>query len=248
MSRDPSIGELWDSAPSSDRVFEPAELAHLPEAAQRYLGHAIAPGTKLARAVRCRMHGEIKLHRWLQFKAEQVIVWDRGFIWKAKVSMPGMPISGSDRLVDGQGSMRWKLYGLIPVLSGSGPDITRSAAGRVAGEAVWIPSVLCSDNVSWPASGQSWLQARFAAHEETSELEFQIDEAGRLKTAKLQRWGDPGSGAFRYVDFGVMAQEETTFGGYTIPSQFRAGWHFGTEQFESEGEFFRATIDYAEYR
>lgn len=248
MAKDPSIEELWDSAPSGDRVFQTSDLSHLPEAARRYLEHAIAPRTKLARAVRCRMHGEIKLHRWLPFKAEQVIVWDRGFIWQATVRMTGTPIRGFDRLVDGQGAMRWKLFGLIPVLTASGPDITRSAAGRVAGEAVWIPSVLCGDNVSWPASGASQLQVKFTTHGETSELELQIDDNGRLRTAKLPRWGDPGNGGFRYVDFGVIVEEETTFGGYTIPNRFRAGWYFGTERFESEGEFFRATIDHAEYR
>jgi len=34
-----------------------------------------------------------------------------------------------------------------------------------------------------------------------------------------------------------------SFGGYTLPTRLRAGWHFGTERFESEGEFFRVTID-----
>jgi len=41
---------------------------------------------------------------------------------------------------------------------------------------------------------------------------------------------------------------ERSFGGYTLPTRLRAGWHFGTERFESEGEFFRVTIDDAVFR
>ena len=51
-----------------------------------------------------------------------------------------------------------------------------------------------------------------------------------------------------YVDFGGIIEEEGTFCGYTIPTRLRIGWYFGTERFESEGEFFRVTIDDAIYR
>ncbi len=248
MSRELSVRGLWEAASSGEGVFQPADLAGLPEPARRYLEHAIAPGTTLARAVRLRMHGEIKLQRWLPFKADQAIVWGRGFIWRATVSMYGMPIRGSDRLVDEEGAMKWKLFGLIPVMTASGPDISRSAAGRVAGEAVWIPSVLCTREVTWTSSDKSTVKAKFTAHGATSELELVINDKDRIKTASLPRWGNPDNTEFRYVEFGVIADEEKSFGGYTIPTRFRAGWYLGTDRFESEGEFFRATIDEAEYR
>jgi len=38
------------------------------------------------------------------------------------------------------------------------------------------------------------------------------------------------------------------FGGYTIPTRVQICWYFGTDRFEPEGEFFRATIDDAIYR
>lgn len=248
MTNQLSLDELWDSAASSERTFQPEQVARLGEPVRRYLEHAIAPGTQLARAVRLHMHGEIKLQRWLPFTAQQVIVWDRGFIWSASVRMFGLPIRGSDRLVDGQGAMRWKLFGLIPVMTASGSDITRSAAGRVASEAVWLPSVMCGDDVSLTAADSGQLQARFKAYGETLQLELVIDDRGRLKTIRLPRWGNPEGAQFNYVNFGAFVESERTFGGYTIPTRLRAGWHFGTDRFESEGEFFRATIDDATYR
>ena len=56
-----SIDELWEFAPINEQTFNPDSLTHLPEAARRYLNHAIAAGAKLASAVRLWMHGEIKL-------------------------------------------------------------------------------------------------------------------------------------------------------------------------------------------
>ena len=72
--------------------------------------------------------------------------------------------------------MRWALFGLIPMAAASGPDITRSASGRMNSEAIWF------------------------------------------------------------------------FDGYTIPSRLCVGWHFGSERFAREGEFFRARIESAGFR
>lgn len=124
-----ALDKLWADAPPPGAALEAARLATLPEPAQQYLEHAIAPGTPLTSAVRLRIHGEIKLRRWLPFAAEQVIRSDRGMIWNATVRMRGVPIVGFDRLLDGEGAMQWKLLGIVPIMAASGPDISRSAAG-----------------------------------------------------------------------------------------------------------------------
>lgn len=242
-----SLDDLWNSAPPGGGAFDPASLAALPEPVRRYLMHAIAPGTPLASAVRLRMHGEIRLKRWLPFSAEEVICWNRGFIWQASVRMGALTIRGSDRYVDGQGAMSWKLFGLVPFITASGVDITRSAAGRVNMECVWLPSVLCRKDVSWSAPDASHIHASFAAHGEPAALDFTIDDSGALKSISMPRWGNPGvnseAAKFRYATFGGFFEREENFGGYSIPTRLRLGWHFGSERFEPGGEFFRATID-----
>jgi len=50
------------------------------------------------------------------------------------------------------------------------------------------------------------------------------------------------------VNFGGILEAEGTFEGCTIPTRIRAGWYFGTDRFETDGEFFRATIDQAAFR
>lgn len=261
MTKQISLNTLWNSATSQDRVFHSDDCTHLPEAARRYLNHAlaepllwrIAPVTKLASAVRLKMHGEIKLKSWIPFKAEQVICWEHGLIWSATAWMNRfLPIVGSDRIIDGTGAMQWKLLGLFPVMTASGSDITRSAIGRLQSESVCLPSVFCGDRVSWSSTDSSHpdssLHSGFVVQGERAEVDFTLDRTGRLKTFKLPRWGSPDGAEFRYVDFGGILEEEDTFCGYTIPTCLRIGWYFGTERFESKGEFFRATIDDAIYR
>jgi hypothetical protein len=243
-----SFHDLWLSAPGGKEYFDPAQVSKLPEAPQRYLTHAIAAGVPLASAVRLRMHGEIKLKGWNKFSADEIICWDRGMIWKATVRMHGLSIQGGDSFVDGQGAMKWKLFGIVPFINASGPDITRSAAGRINIECIWLPSVLCGDSVSWSGHGPCHAHARFEAHGETAQIDCAIDEKGGLKEVNMPRWGNPGGREFRYANCGGFVDEEDTFDGYTIPTRMRIGWHFGTEAFDSEGEFFRVVIDDAVYR
>jgi hypothetical protein len=244
-----SIEDLWRSPPTDDRRFNPELLTDLPPTARRYLERAIAPGTPLATAVRLWMHGDIKLgQKWHPFKGEEVICWNRGLIWRATTWMNGLPIWGADRVVDGVGDMQWKMLGLFPVIQASGEDITRSGVGRVQGEAVWLPSVFCSPDVSWTDLNSATVQANFTALGEPANLALTLCDSGTLERVKFPRWGNPDGGEHHYVDFGGIVEESGTFAGYTIPTRLRLGWFFGSDRFESEGEFFRCTIDKAIYR
>lgn len=244
MPREMNLDDLWNAAPPGTQTFHASQLAGLPEPVQRYLRHAIAEGAPLASAVRLKMHGEIRLNnRWYPFTAEQVNRWGRGIIWQGSATMNGLPVRGADRMVDGAGSMHWKILGLIPVVNIAGADIARSAAGRLNIEAVWLPSVLLGAEVTWTADSDRQICASFQAHGEQAKLELEVDAQGRLLTCRMPRWGNLSSGTFRDEVFGGYAEAEHSFGGYTIPSQVGVGWYFGCERFTAEGEFFRTTLD-----
>lgn len=244
-----SLTALWQAAPPCHHSFNPESLTQVPAAARRYLERAIPPDQPLASAVRLWMHGRIKLgEKWYPFRGEEVIRWDRGMIWRATAWMQGLPIFGADRLVDGVGEMQWKLLGLLPVMTGAGDDITRSAMGRMQGEMVWLPAVLCYPEVTWMALDAARVEARFMTLGQPANLTLTVNDDGRLEQVKLSRWGNPEGGAYHNVDFGVLVEKSGTFEGYTIPTQLRAGWFFGSERFASEGEFFRCKINKATYR
>jgi hypothetical protein len=207
------LEDLWNSPAGAQAEAFPR--ADLPPAARLYLEHAMAIGTPPSYAVRLRMHGEIKLRRWLPFTAEQVIHRTRGFVWRATVRMSGFAIRGYDRLVDGEAEMRWRLLGLVPVMTASGPDISRSAAGRFGAEAAWLPSILSGDDVSWTAEGPLCAVAHCRPFGEAARLTIAIAETGRVLSIKLSRWGNPEGAAFHYVDFGAVTADERTFSGFT---------------------------------
>lgn len=243
----PDLDTLFDATPTSLKTFDPAAIAHLPESAQRYLVHAIAPDTPLASAVRLRMHGSIKLKGWHSFTADEVIVRDRGLVWRAKVRIAGATMRGFDCFLDGEGAMQWKFCGVLPLIRAAGPDVTRSSAGRFAAEAVWLPSLLCSEDVAWEAGDAGIAHARLEVDAHDEDLALTLS-GGALQSVALSRWGNPDGGDFRDVEFGAAVDQEATFGGYTIPVRLRVGWYFGSDRFEDEGKFFQATVDHAVFR
>ena len=46
----------------------------------------------------------------------------------------------------------------------------------------------------------------------------------------------------------IAREYEKAFDGITIPTTMRVGWYFGSDRFATEGEFFRVTVDHAEFR
>jgi hypothetical protein len=193
-------------------------------------------GVPLATSVRLSLHGVIRLGRWRTFFGEEVLHLRRGFVWRARVGT----VSGYDALIDGEARQRWALLGLVPVLSASGPDIVRSAIGRWLLESIWLPTMLLPENGAvW--NGSSVHLRRLG---ETGTLKLSLAGNGQVEHVKTARWGNPGGLPYDYYPFGAQVEGERRFGGYTLPSQIRAGWHFGGERWE-EGEFIRATVENA---
>jgi hypothetical protein len=227
--------------PAPDGVFAEDEIADVHPAVARYFRAAIEPGTPLAQAALLTIRGSIRLKsKWLPFSSEEVLAPLHGFVWEARVSGG---IRGSDSFVDGEGRMSWRLGGVVPVASASGPNVSRSAAGRAAGESAWLPTaVLPRFGVEWTPGGDDLLFARFSVADEPMELLHTVGDDGLLRSVTFDRVGDPdGVGEFALLPFGLEVTEHGTFDGLTIPTSGEVGWHHGTDRWD-EGRFFRYTI------
>jgi hypothetical protein len=242
--------------------FAPDMVADLPEPARRFLIHAIEPGTPLARSVTLAMEGTIVLdpeRAPLPMRAVQVLAPPEGFIWSARTSGGLMRIRGYDRFSDGEGEMRWKLFGLIPVMRTSGPDVTRSAAARMVMEGVLVPSWLVPRHGGNRAGGEPaggtpagaaevrWEEvdtdhARFVTTVagETVATTVEIDAEGRPLKAWADRWNEG-----RYERFQVEFDGEFRSGGYRLPGVVVAGWRLGDPD---EYRFFQARLTEVRFR
>ncbi|MEI7577211.1 MAG: DUF6544 family protein [Armatimonadota bacterium] len=242
------LENLWNIESPTPQVFDPFMTENLPIAARNYITRAIAAGTPIASAVRLEMKGEIKLNnQWLPFEATQVVRNNHGFVWRAHVIRGMAGISGYDRLIDGEGEMKWKVLGLIPVMTAHGPDITRSTAGRMATEYTLLPSAQLDPKILWKELSETSVSLRREIAGIETDLTLEIEKSGTLKSASLNRWGNPDGNEFQNTPFGAELSEEVTYGGYTIPTKICAGWQYGTSHFD-EGEFFRAEITSGEFK
>jgi hypothetical protein len=218
----------------------------LPAAARLWRDHAIAPDARPAAVARLRMHGRIKVSAWQPFRATEVIDPAHGYRWTASVGRTGLLFRGGDRLWDGAGSMRWRLLGLLPVIRASGPDMARSAAGRLAAELVFHPAALLAAAREWEDLGPESFTVALEAAGELHRLTVEVAPDGAVRRLSLPRWGSPDRGPFALHPFGALLEGEIGDAGYTVPAVMRAGWWPDDERWQA-GEFFRATLDEVRY-
>ncbi|WP_327092495.1 hypothetical protein OIE66_18180 [Nonomuraea sp. NBC_01738] len=192
------------------RAFDPADADALPAPVRRWVRHAIAPGTPLRRGVVLSSHGTIMIGRWRPFTARQVLAPFDGYVWAATTHLP-LPravVHGFDRYRAGVGEMRWRLFGVVPVMSGEGPDITLSAAGRLAGEFVLAPPCALDPSIVWKHVDKYRAVARVTVDDRGFDVTLDIDPAGRLAAVAYQRRHGSADETFTATFAG-----ETTFDG-----------------------------------
>jgi hypothetical protein len=245
----PAIAErgwtaLSDGSPVEPAVFDRATLAGLPPPAQRLLDRALPSGVALSTRVELSMEGEIRLGgRWFPFTAEQILRAGEGFVWSPVVGGRLVRFVGADLLTAADARMDFRFHGVIPVVRADGPDIRRSAQGRLAAETVaWLPQALT------PQLGAKWTpvddeRAVVTLHAADSDVDITVvvDGDGRIRRAGLDRWNgsvDPP----RLEPFGASVDSTfTAANGVRLAGSGAAGWGFGTDD-EADGIFFRYRI------
>jgi hypothetical protein len=242
----PTVAEDWRTLASgtpAPAAFTAEMASGLPEPVRRWLTHAVAEGTPLARAVELRMHGEIFLGRWSPFSAVQRLSLTGGFVWAATARLLGLPITGFDRWTRASGEMRWRLFGLVPVTSAAGSDVTRSAAGRHAGELlVALPTAALAPEVQWRPLDDGRAVATVSAGPEAHDVTVEVGADGALTALGMRRWGPIARKTFAEQPFGATFDGELAAGGLRVPERVTAGYGYGTEAWEA-GQFIRWTVD-----
>ena len=185
-------------------TFCDEDLAGLPSPVERYFRYTLREGQRIITRARISWEGQFNMGRpdksnWRPFTAVQDFVPGApGFVWNARIAiMPGVPIFVRDSFVDGRGSMRGAVLGLVPVVGVEGtPTLAAGALQRYLGEAAWLPTVLLPrQGVSWTAIDDTRARATITAGSTTVSLEFRFDAEGRnVSVFAPDRFYDDGKG------------------------------------------------------
>lgn len=246
------LNEAWESLSRptvSAPGFDPAMTDSLPEPAHRWLTHVIAPGTPMARAAIVEMRGHIRLRGWIPFRAVQLQAPPAGFIWAARARWGPVWIGGYDRYGAAFGEMRWRLFGRIPVMSAAGPDIDRSAAARVALDALLVPTAWLQEAVTWRVGNdENTVVAEWHIDDQTLPVTLTVGPDGALRSLTVPRWAQPNGHSWGEYPCGGTLSDEQDFGGIKLSRTMRAGYFYGTDKWNGPaGEFFRAEITQARF-
>lgn len=248
---------VWASLESARKAdpprFDPAEIADLPEVAQRYLSRAIAPGTPLHRVVRLEMEGSFIMNgNAMPMTARQILAPPaQGFVWRAEIGSGLMRFAGSDGYhAQGDAATSWTrfwLHGLIPLARvGGTDDHIRAAATRVMLEAVWVPaSLLPRYGAEWVQTGPDSAEVRFAEVRGIEPMQLTVDAEGNPVEVSALRWTDANPDkVYRLQPFGGRLLEMTRHQGFLVPTRVEMGNMWGTPGY---APFFLATITRAEF-
>lgn len=231
-------------------AFDPDTLADLPAPARRFLGRALPAGVPLATVADIEASGTIKLGKtWWRFRSTQILRAGEGFVWQPVVRRGPLWVSGADTYVAGTATMAFRLFGLVPVAAGAGPDTDLSAAGRLAAEIVaWLPQA------TTPQAGATWAPVdgdRASVTLSTPSgpivVTVTVDGDGRALATSMMRWSDADTPAGERPFGGPVSAEHTTAQGVRIMGDGRIGWGWETPGW-ADGEFFRFHIVGAEHR
>ncbi len=240
------------AAKPTQTTFDSAMIAGLPEVAQRYFNHAIAPGTALGTTVELAMTGSFVLGSGAQqtsfaMTARQILQPPTGFVWIANMRSGLMRMSGSDALLDTHGSMNFFMFKALPLVRvASSEGLDRSAAVRPLLEAIWMPAgLLPANGARWEQVGGDRAKISFGEGAAAIEMTMTLAKDGRVIEVVAPRWSDANpEKVFQIQPFGGTMEAEATFAGYTIPSRVQVGNMFGTDAYLP---FFNATITEARF-
>lgn len=234
-----------DPAPA---LFDPAEVADLPEVARRYFTRAIAPGTPLHRLVTLEMEGTFLLNGTpLPMRARQILSPPAGgFVWQARIGRGLMAFAGSDGYLEAPGGgeswTKFWLHGLVPLARAGGTaDHARAAATRAMLESVWSPAALLPRfGAEWRQTGPNSAEIHFATAPDLPPMHLRLDAAGDPVEVWALRWSDANPDrTWRLQPFGGRLLAHEDHQGFRIPVAVDLGNHWGTPDY---APFFSATV------
>lgn len=212
-------------------------LQGLPKPVQTWLQGAGIVGKESAQSIYLQQKGSMRTApdgKWMQFEAEQ---WFRtenpGFLWYARVGM-GSPVrlNGRDQLIEGQGKMQIKLFGLIPIVDATGPTIDQGTLVRYLAEMIWFPSAALEPYIHWEVMDENHARANLTVGEQKVSGVFTFNASGEVIDFEALRYYDrQGTASLETWHIDIDPNSYQEFNGIRIPAKSEVSWQL------KEGDF-----------
>jgi len=217
-------------------VVTPDMLTHLPEPVQRWLNASGVAGKEMTHKAYLTQEGDMCIKpggKWMPAKAEQFFNIDNpSFIWTVKVQMmPGITMTGRDKLQDARGNMLIKLHGLFSVVDAKGEYIDQGSMLRYLAEICWFPSAALQPYISWKQVDANSAAATLSYNGKTVSAVFTFDAQGRLVTITAKRYMTL-NGKSTLEDWVIPCTEWQIIHGITIPVAGSATWKLKSGNYE----------------
>lgn len=217
--------------PPSVKVYDPEELEDLPAPVQRYFRKVLKAGQNMIAAVHIKQEGtfnnKLGSDAWSPFTATVDVVTQRpGFVWDARISMMGIPVHVHDAYVGGEGILRGRLLGALPVMEMRGtPEAAEGELYRYLAEAPCYPTALLpSQGVRWEAVDNSSARVTLEDGGTRVTMLFTFGEDDLIESVYAEARGREVSGKIVPTPWkGTWSQYES-HGGMLVPTSGEIAW------------------------
>lgn len=184
---------LHKAQPGPVEVLTEHDLKGLPDPVQRYLRYSGVVGALKVQTVRLRQRGYFRLgpdRSWMPLKAEEYYsVNPPGFVWFATMqAAPFVWFHALDQWQSGGGKLTGKIYGVIPMVKGEGPEFDQGELMRFLQEMTNFPGAFLNDYITWEALDDLSARATLTYNGQSVSGVFYFNEKGENTNFVAQRY------------------------------------------------------------
>jgi len=196
----------------------------VPERVAAFVARSVG-GDGRARGVRLAQRGAMRMKpggQWLDFSATQwMATREAAFVWRARVRMgPLLMVSVEDAYEDGRGRLDARLWGIVPVARGRGPDVDQGEVQRYLAELAWNPMAM-AHNPALRFEERPDGSVRVTCGPPAAHVDLFFDDAGDLVRTytETRPYGDQGATPWE----GTFSRYRT-LGGLRVPTHGEVRW------------------------
>jgi hypothetical protein len=214
------------------------DLSELPLPVRQWLIKSQVVGKEMIQYMSFTQTGSMRLNEdsdeWVDSLASQYInVRQPSFLWHVNVDMmPVIDTLGRDTFIDGLGSMKISLSGLIPVVNESDNEkINLSSMHRFLLELPFYPTAALEDYITWESIDDSSAKAIMSIYDKEVEVVFYFKENNDIERVEALRYKDTDEDAAK-IEFIGYYQGTTELEGMIVSNKASLIWMLEDSPYE----------------